>query len=468
MFSQLRNAVEQLAQPIRDAASHEDHSPHPPARSGSLDIQAARSSSPLSSSELADSALSSLRKSLVAQRSGSVPPAKAPTPPVPAENGRSRKSNLEERLRRAAFAIGDVSGSTTPGTPNRSSRVGSPSPMSSDRIPMPPKVQEHRALSTPLPSSPMVLAASEDGAKLEQPSNIDLEAKTTPEGTNPNDPHVSAEIVVDQPPIPQTGSPIDTPHPERTEESVELQEPSPESTPSSTIEVDESAAQLEKAGSTSPSPLSDTQADVQVAVLKDEISPIIDGTTSPPHDAPHTEPAAGEISAVKEENSVNEDIHKEEIVKTPETEIVQKNSPEISPEEAAEMPASQKSTDTETSSPKEIAAEPEEFVEQAPKPPPIVDNTAELESVQARLKQVEQRFSGKHNSQFQCVNISHFTDVSTSFKRLQAEKLAADAVLREGTPLESIKDTEGLREFLSQIKTKEQVRTSLNGHPAGT
>ena len=54
--------------------------------------------------------------------------------------------------------------------------------------------------------------------------------------------------------------------------------------------------------------------------------------------------------------------------------------------------------------------------------------------------------------------MSHIiTDVSTSFKRLQAEKLAADAVLRESTPLESIKDTEGLREFLSQIKTKEQA-----------
>ncbi len=127
MFSQFRNAVEQLAQPIRDAASHEDHSNQPPSRSGSLDIQAARSASPLSSSELADSALSSPPQ--VARRAAQWLRAafpKRPHPPVPVENGRPRKSNLEERLRRAAFAIGDVS--TAPGTTNRSSRVGSPFP----------------------------------------------------------------------------------------------------------------------------------------------------------------------------------------------------------------------------------------------------------------------------------------------------------------------------------------------------
>ncbi len=122
--------------------------------------------------------------------------------------GGPRKSNLEERLRRAAFAIGDVS--TAPGTTNRSSRVGSPSPISSDRRPMPPKVQEHRALSTPLPASPMALAMSEDGGKLEQPSNIALEATTTLEGTNSSN---SSEIVVDRPSIPQTSSPVDEPLP---------------------------------------------------------------------------------------------------------------------------------------------------------------------------------------------------------------------------------------------------------------
>ena len=387
MFSQFRNAVEQLAQPIRDAASHEDHSNHPPSRSGSLDIQAARSASPLSSSELADSALSSLRKSLVAQRSGSVPPPKAPTPPVPVENGRPRKSNLEERLRRAAVAIGDVSGSTPPGTTNRSSRVGSPSTMSSDRKPMPPKVQEHRALSTPLPSSPMALATSEDGGKLEQPSNIDLEVTTTLEGTNSSN---SSEIVVDQPPIPQTSSPVDEPRP------AELQESSQESELSSAIEIDGTAAQLEMADSTSPPSISAAQTDVQTAALDGEIPPVADDTTSLSHDTPNTGPAAEEISSAKEENSVQEETHVEETDKTPETEIIQV-SPEIPLEAAAQTLASQISTE-EMAPPKEITAESEEPIDHSPKPSPIVDNTAELESVQARLKQVERRFSGKHNS----------------------------------------------------------------------
>lgn len=68
--------------------------------------------------------------------------------------------------------------------------------------------------------------------------------------------------------------------------------------------------------------------------------------------------------------------------------------------------------------------------------------------------------------------VSCAADVSTSFKRLQAEKLAADVVLREATPLESVKDAEGLREFFAQVKSKEQVSevTSLffwllNLHP---
>ncbi|KAF8203594.1 peroxisomal membrane anchor protein conserved region-domain-containing protein [Pholiota molesta] len=274
MFSQFRNAVEQLAQPIRDASSLENHS-EPPARSGSLDIQAGRSTSPLSSSELAESALSSLRKSLASQRSSSpLQSVKTPGSPSPPENTRPRKSNLEERLRRATFAIGDASGSPTP---TQSSRVASPSPMSSDRKPMPPK---------------------------------------------------------NSPPISDSNS--------------AHQEPSP---------INEKALAKEKMSTT------------------DEESPS------------KLETAPVENAAVEE--SVNDEGHAQESVVCP----------------------------------------------------PIVDNSAELESLQTRLKQVEQRFS----------------DVSKSFKRLQAEKLAADAVLREATPLESIKDADGLRELFKNLKAKDDV-----------
>ncbi|KAK0198383.1 hypothetical protein F5146DRAFT_86985 [Armillaria mellea] len=48
-------------------------------------------------------------------------------------------------------------------------------------------------------------------------------------------------------------------------------------------------------------------------------------------------------------------------------------------------------------------------------------------------------------------------DVSTSFKRLQAEKLAADAVLRELTPLESLKESDALRDFLQNMSAKAKM-----------
>lgn len=50
-----------------------------------------------------------------------------------------------------------------------------------------------------------------------------------------------------------------------------------------------------------------------------------------------------------------------------------------------------------------------------------------------------------------------YSDVSTSFKRLQAEKLAADSVLRDVSPLEGIKDADALRDFFKEIQVKDKV-----------
>ncbi|KAK7058901.1 hypothetical protein VNI00_001525 [Paramarasmius palmivorus] len=71
---------------------------------------------------------------------------------------------------------------------------------------------------------------------------------------------------------------------------------------------------------------------------------------------------------------------------------------------------------------------------------PRVDSPT-VEKLQERLQLVEKRF----------------TDVSTSFKRLQAEKLAADAILRELTPVESTKDTDSLRDYLQNMKLKIEI-----------
>ncbi|KAL4071000.1 hypothetical protein J3A83DRAFT_4130766 [Scleroderma citrinum] len=64
-----------------------------------------------------------------------------------------------------------------------------------------------------------------------------------------------------------------------------------------------------------------------------------------------------------------------------------------------------------------------------------------VEALQERLKLVEQRFA----------------DVSTSFKKLQAERLAADSVIRELTPLEDTKDLGALRDYLTNINMKVEL-----------
>lgn len=54
-------------------------------------------------------------------------------------------------------------------------------------------------------------------------------------------------------------------------------------------------------------------------------------------------------------------------------------------------------------------------------------------------------------------------DVSTSFKKLQAEKLAADLVLREMTPLENIQDSAALRDYLKGFSSKTEVGQYMQG-----
>ncbi|KAF9785533.1 hypothetical protein BJ322DRAFT_1006501 [Thelephora terrestris] len=67
---------------------------------------------------------------------------------------------------------------------------------------------------------------------------------------------------------------------------------------------------------------------------------------------------------------------------------------------------------------------------------------ADVEALRQQLKRFKERF----------------TDVSSSFKRLQAEKLAADRLLQELTPLQTIQDTEGLKEYIKNINLQSEVR----------
>ncbi|KAG2159939.1 uncharacterized protein EDB93DRAFT_1074061 [Suillus bovinus] len=66
---------------------------------------------------------------------------------------------------------------------------------------------------------------------------------------------------------------------------------------------------------------------------------------------------------------------------------------------------------------------------------------ADVEALQERLRLVEQRFS----------------DVSTSFKKLQAERSAVDDVILELTPLEDADDATVLRDYLSNMNMKTEL-----------
>ncbi|KAF7966649.1 hypothetical protein HWV62_37537, partial [Athelia sp. TMB] len=106
--------------------------------------------------------------------------------------------------------------------------------------------------------------------------------------------------------------------------------------------------------------------------------------------------------------------------------------------------SARKVVDTSTVAGEDDAAAESATKETKPSPPEIsieAPSETALEALQNRLKLVEQRFA----------------DVSTSFKRIQAEKLAADAILRAFSPVETIQDAEGLRNYMENMNLKTEM-----------
>ena len=151
MFTQIFQAVENLSSQPPPTITDE-----PLSRSNSIDSHL-RPSSPLSSGQLAESALVNLRKSLAAQRPGSPSPKH-----VGIRDQRSPKSTLEDRLKAAAFAIGDAS---NPSSTGASARVS----------PTPSNVASQRSLSpcsTPLPESPKTTPEMEAAVPVAHPASV--------------------------------------------------------------------------------------------------------------------------------------------------------------------------------------------------------------------------------------------------------------------------------------------------------
>ncbi|KIK71077.1 hypothetical protein GYMLUDRAFT_33203 [Collybiopsis luxurians FD-317 M1] len=329
MFSQFRHAVETFApQPRRstDNSAQNDGRSSPHSRAQSVDA-----TSP-TAAQLAENALSNLRKSFSPQPSGA-PNSPQKSPPTP----RPHKSTLEERLRAAAFTIGEVSSSTTP---QQSSRA-SPAPLVSIRDhPLSPA-------STPLPDSPVVVPSLSQDPLGVLPAISKVQEATN--GSNEYD-------VPDKFPVVEDNS----------------------------INKDAVTGEVEE-----------TVEDSKVAVDEAELSD-------------NKEYEAFNLEAISaEENTHSPDADRQTL---PPGESFQIENDSVD----GKLSAGESS------------------------PHSINSTLATVEELQQQIQLVEQRF----------------TDVSTSFKRLQAEKAAADAVLRELTPLESVRESEALRDYLKNISLK--------------
>ncbi|KAI6047574.1 hypothetical protein EDC04DRAFT_2619028 [Pisolithus marmoratus] len=333
MFSQFRQVMETL---VQDQSSPGDEPPNG-TRPRSPDVNTSRSSS----SQLAESALLNLRKSLAAQRAGAAIPQRSaspqsrsgsPQPPsVPKSNSDTslRKSTLEERLR-ASFTIGESLSGTTSNSPSSRASPGLDAPHAPQNVLSPESIS--------LPESPTQVEP-----------DFPTKERIIPAPCSPSPPPVSLENK--DPSTPDSGA---------------------QNVTTATFGVHD---QLPVAKSAS-----DNTSDVaQEPVLEhvDECPPL--ETTSTSDDSDNT-----------------------------------MADPGLTPEPLETSPAFRES------------------------PVSVTPQTADVEALQERLKLVEQRF----------------TDMSSSFKKLQAERLAADALVRELTPLEDIKDIAALRDYLTNMNMK--------------
>ncbi|KAJ3568074.1 hypothetical protein NP233_g5956 [Leucocoprinus birnbaumii] len=341
MFSQFRSAVESFAAQPRSSS---ETPPDERASSTSSQPSAADNHSgpisPLSSGQLAESALSNLRKSLAANRAGPQAMTKSASLPTPGSDKPRQKLNLEERLRASLSAV-DVSTTSNISPPIQPESSIEDSSLSPASIPLP---ESPIAPPVELPSSDEPSEAARDAAGSEATSTVDAPAGS---GT-------------------------------MTSPEVDQKQASSSVVPVKLDETTDNATFL-------PSDTTNGEGEA----LNDDATGIQQD---------------GEAASDGDEDDVS--VHK---------------------------PPSVSSKDT--------PGEKGDDLEDLEEPLPTGKEKSNVEALQIRLKEVEQRFS----------------DVSTSFKRLQAEKLAADSVLRDMTPLESIQDATALKEWFESLNSKNEV-----------
>lgn len=451
MFSQFRQAVEGFAQP-QPRRSQDLNGDDSRFTSGLPDAQSARQSQ--STNQLADAALNNLRRSFASQRSGS--PLSRSSSPVSSSVSKSnstpdpglRKFTLEERLR-ASFSVGDASNPTSPAISSRGS------PASNAVV-----VTQHplSPTSTPLPASPVILPAAASPPQVfdTQPSDLlsdpppfSLAANHLQDGSEEG-PHATSTAEVPQA-LNQVPLPLSPEKAPAAEYSVSLPKPISASTgieenlqlPNDLPADTDMALLSEVYGSYSGDIADNTDVLIHTDVPASRMLEVhgsdsgdIDGNADIPI---HTDISASHVPEVHDPDSGG--IHDTADFIHPDVptfhvpEVRDSDSGHIDGNDDVpiqiEVLASDDGDDGKT--------------EQPPDDPSTVHSSkcseADVEALQARLRLVEQRFS----------------DVSTSFKKLQAERSAVDDVVRELTPLEDADDATVLRDYLTNLNMKTEL-----------
>lgn len=470
MFSQWRHAVEStIAQhspkPSQDGTTTQEES----AARGSLDVTSIRQSLP-SSTQLADTALSTLRKTLATQRPAS-PVSKSSSP---AEGQSRQRTTLEDRLR-ARFAIGEASNGTSPALSTGSTPSSTPTPLTDHPLspppsePQPPTQSEQDQLkspkSIPLPGSPVVsptiaspvpkthevfhpLASELDALsalQLDQ-SEASVDSVTT-EATNP-------ETAEDTPATQdaEVSNAEDTTDPLHPDDTAVISSdlPSEGSSNSPSSNVEETTASLLQTSAAGV--VTDAGLAVEPKLeYSQEVSPAY---AASPHAEDEPEDPLSLLGVYDASTQGEEGADAPETV--PDESISASPSEQTAPADslasvADDVLLAQVDEPQEKATEQDLQPHPQDEM-------PGVSQGPDIESLQERLKLVEQRFAGS----LIClalfpILLTAALDVSTSFKRLQAEKAAADHILRELTPVESISEAEGLRDFLQNLSLKTEV-----------
>ncbi|KAI0756640.1 hypothetical protein C8Q80DRAFT_1340485 [Daedaleopsis nitida] len=433
---QWRHAVESIAQvpkTSQDASTEED------APRSSVDSSIRTSLS--SSSQLAESALSNLRKTLAVQRAASPSPSSspstsqaqivsptpaaepAPTPSAPKPRPAGR-TTLEDRLR-ARFAVGDASGNSTPATSARAT----PSPVLVADHPL-AAVQDQdipvakgppnplSPTSAPLPDSPLV-----SPVQTEPPASLHAASES-----------ISAPQQTESPPTIYSGDEAASDLDLSEEKTVgDLQE--------ATMNVDGFAEKPEAGQERESEASNDLEGPEKNTPDEPSIVDKVEASEEPSLPHPPEPSKTNDTSAVEEIPSdpspaaeeVVEDVAASATMEPP---AVLPDSPQhnISSDATFTLANGPESNTSDVDNGPRVELD-------VPRPITPMSKLVDVESLQKRLKLVEQRFA----------------DVSTSFKRLQAEKLAADRVLRELTSVESVTEAEALRDFLQNMNFKAEM-----------